>query len=87
MLMAAVGRQTQSAGRRSVKVSLVHEKGEVMAQAVTRISNELQHIARITQRWSVLQCRTLPLMRILRRYPGGKWLPGLPEEAQLLPSG
>jgi hypothetical protein len=35
----------------------------------------------------VLQRWTLPLMRILRRYLGGKWLPGLPDEAQLLLSG
>jgi len=41
MLMAGVGRQVQSSGQRTVKVSMLHEKGEVIAQAVTRISKEL----------------------------------------------
>ena len=87
MLMAAVGRQTQSGGQRRVKVSLVHEKGSVIAHAVTRISNELRRILSITERWSVHQRWSLLLTRLLRRYLGGKWLPGVPAEAQLLLSG
>jgi len=87
MLMSGVGRQIQSGGRRTVKVSLVHEKGDLIAQAVTRISNELHQIRAITERWSVDQRWTLLLTRLLRRWLGGKWLPDLPEEASLLLSG
>ena len=87
MLMAAVGRQTQSGGQRRVKVSLVHEKSWIIANAVTQISNEIAHIVSITERWSVPQRWSLLLTRILRRYLGGKWLPDIPAEAQLLLSG
>jgi hypothetical protein len=87
MLMSGVGRQVKSGGQRTVKVSVLHEKGELIAHAVTRISNELHHIRAITERWSVEQRWTLLLTRLLRRWLGGKWLPGLPADAQLLLSG
>jgi hypothetical protein len=87
MLMAGVGRQVQSGGRRTVKVSVLHEKGDLIAGAVTRISKELHHIRAITERWSVEQRWTLLLTRLLRRWLGGKWLPGLPPDAALLLSG
>ena len=87
MLMAGVGRQVQSGGRRTVKVSVLHEKGDHIAHAVTRTSNELHRIRAITERWTVDQRWTLLLTRLLRRWLGGKWLPGLPDEAQLLLSG
>ena len=87
MLMAGVGRQVQSGGQRTVKVSVLHEKGDLIAQAVTQISKELHQIRAITERWSVDQRWTLLLTRLLRRWLGGKWLPGLPDEAALLLSG
>jgi hypothetical protein len=87
MLMSGVGRQIQSGGRRTVRVSVLHEKGDLIAQAVTRISNELHRIRAITERWSVDQRWTLLLTRLLRRWLGGKWLPGLPDDAGLLLSG
>ena len=87
MLMAGVGRQVQSGGQRTVKVSVLHEKGDLIAQAVTQISKELHQIRAITERWHVDQRWTLLLTRILRRWLGGKWLPGLPDEATLLLSG
>jgi hypothetical protein len=65
----------------------VYEKGDLIAQAVTRISNELHQIRAITERWSVDQRWTLLLTRLLRRWLGGKWLPDLPEEDSLLLSG
>ena len=34
MLMAGVGRQVQSGGQWIVKVSILHEKGDVIAKAV-----------------------------------------------------
>lgn len=87
MLMSGVGRQVQSGGQRSVKVSLLHEKGALIASAVTQISNELRQIHAITERWSAQQRWTLLLNRLLRRWIGGKWLPGLPNSAQQLLSG
>lgn len=87
MLMAGVGQQVQSGGQRTVKVSVVHEKGDLIAQAVTQISKELHQIHAITERWNVDQRWTLLLTRLLRRGLGGKWLPGLPDEAALLLSG
>jgi hypothetical protein len=70
MLMAGVGRQVQSGGRRTVRVSVLHEKGDIIAQAVTQISNELHHIRAITERRTVNQRWTLLLTRLLRRWPG-----------------
>jgi len=87
MLMSGVARQVQSGGQRTVKVSVLHEKGDLIASAVTVISNELHQIQSITERWTVEQRWTLLLTRVLRRWLGGKWLPGLPEDAQLLLSG
>ena len=87
MLMAGVGRQVQSGGQRTVKVSILHEKGDVIAKAVTQISKELHQIRAITERWTVDQRWTLLLTRLLRHGLGGKWLPGLPTEAKLLLSG
>jgi len=87
MLMSGVGRQVQSGGQRTIKVGVLHEKGDIIAHAVTLISKELHQIQSITERWTVEQRWTLLLTRVLRRWLGGKWLPGLPDEAQLLLSG
>ena len=87
LLMSGVGRQVKSGGRRTVKVSVLHEKGDLIAHAVTRTSNELHRIRSITERWSAEQRWALLLTRLLRRWLGGKWLPGLPEDARLLLSG
>lgn len=87
MLMSGVGRQIQSGGQRTVRVSILHEKGDLIAHAVTLISKELHQIQSITERWTVEQRWTLILTRVLRRWLGGKWLPGLPDDTQLLLSG
>ena len=87
MLMSGVGRQVQSGGQKTVKVSVLHEKGSLIAHAVTLTSNELQRITAISERWTIEQRWSLILTRVLRRWLGGKWLPGLPEEAGLLLSG
>jgi hypothetical protein len=68
-------------------VGVLHEKQDSIARAVTRISNELQHIRSITEQWTSTQCWTLLLTRLFRRWLGGKWLPGLPLEAELVLSG
>lgn len=87
LLMAAVARQVQRGGQRSVKVSLLHKKGDLIAIAVTRIINELQHIRAITPRWSADRHWSLLPTRLLRRWLGGKWLPRLPNEAAILLGG
>ena len=87
MLMSGVGRQVQSGGQRTIKISILHEKRDLVARAIRQISGEIGRIRAITERWSVEQRWTLLLTRPLRRWLGGKWLPGLPQEAGLLPSG
>ena len=85
--MSGVGRQVQSGGQRSVRVSILHEKGDVVARAIAAISNELCFIHGITERWTVEPRWTLLLTRLLRHGLGGKWLSGLPEGAELQLSG
>jgi hypothetical protein len=87
MLMAGVGRQVKSGGRRTVRVSTVHEMGPEIINAVTCISNEIQQIMSIAEQWTILQRWSLLLTRLLRRWLGGKWLDGLPEGAGILLSG
>jgi hypothetical protein len=87
MLMSGVGRQVQSGGQRTVKVSILHEKGDVIAKAFTQISKEIHQIRAITERWSESQRWTLLLTRVLRRWLGGKWLTDLPAGAELQRSG
>lgn len=86
-MMQGVARQVQSGGQRTVRVSLLHEKGDIIARAVTLISSQLQHMWRITERWTSTQRWALLLTRLLRRWLGGKWLPGVPPEAAMLLSG
>jgi len=87
MLMQGVGRQVRSGGRRTVRVSILHEKDDAIARAVGLISNELTHLQAITEQWTPTQRWTLLLTRLFRRWLGGKWLPGLPPEAALFLSG
>jgi len=86
-LMQGVARQVQSGGQRKIKVSLMHGSSAQIMRSVTLTSNLLQNISGITERWSVLEKWTLLLTRVLRRYLGGKWLPGLPPQAAMLLSG
>ena len=87
MLMSGIGRQVQSGGQQTIKVSILHEKRDLVARAIRQISGEIGQIRAITERWSVEQRWTLLLTRLLRRWLGGKWLPNLPQEAELLLSG
>jgi hypothetical protein len=54
-MMQGVARQVQSGGQRTVRVSLLHEKGDLIAQAVTLISKQLQQMRLITERWTNAQ--------------------------------
>ena len=87
MLMSGVARQIQSGGRRTIRVSNLYEKGEVIAQAITAISKELHRIRAITEQWTAIEKWSLILTRVLRRWLGGKWLDGLPKDANFLLSG
>ena len=82
MPMAGVGRQVQSGGQWIVKVSILHEKGDVIAKAVTQFSKELHQIRAITERGTVDQRWTLLVTRLLRHGLCGKWLPSLPIEVK-----
>jgi hypothetical protein len=86
-LLSGVARETRHGGQRRVKVSLLHEKGDLIAQAITLISSFLHRVSTITPRWTARQCWSLLLTRILRGKLGGKWLGDLPPGAQPLLSG
>ena len=86
-LMQGVARQVHSGGQSTVKISLVHEYRDDIATLVSLTSRQLQRFSRITERWTAREKWNLLLTRLLRRWLGGKWLPGLPPEAKLLLSG
>lgn len=86
-LMQGVSRQVQSSGQRTVKVSLVHENKDIIEELVGQTSRQLHHMKLNTERWDAAKKWSLLLTRLLRRWLGGKWLPGLPDEARLLLSG
>lgn len=86
-LMQGVARQVRSGGQRTVKISLLHEKGDLIARAVTLISSQLHKMMAIAERWTIKQRWCLLLTRLLRRWLGGKWLQGVPIEAEPLFSG
>jgi hypothetical protein len=86
-LMQGVARQVQSGGQRKVKVSLLHEKGDLIAHAVTLISSQLHEMMRIAERWTIGQRWAFLLTRLLRRWLGGKWIAGVPMEAAPLLCG
>jgi len=86
-LMQGVARQVQSGGQRKIKISILHEKGERIVRAVGVISSQLQEFMRIAERWTIAQRWAFLLTRLLQRWLGGKWLPGVPAEAAPLLSG
>ena len=95
-LLNGVGRLTAHSGpirlrsgrpQRTVKVSLQHEKGDLIAQAITAVSNTLQRFNAIAEQWTIEQRWTLLLTHIFRRWLGGKWLGELPPQAATFLSG
>ncbi len=50
ILKAGVARQIKSAGQRTVRESILHEIGHLIAHALTQISNEIAFISSITER-------------------------------------
>ena len=86
-LLHGVARLTRSGGQRTVKVSVQHEKSDLITAAITQVSNTLRRFQAIAEQWSVEQRWTLLLTHIFRRWLGGKWLGQLPPEAEPLLSG
>ena len=48
MLMSGVGRQWQSGGQRTIKVSILHERRDQVARAIRQINGEIGQIRPIT---------------------------------------
>jgi Transposase DDE domain group 1 len=86
-LMQGVARQVEGGGQKRIKISLMHQDGDIISKAITLISKEIQHIAAITEQWRVSDRWLVFLMRICRKYLGGKHLPNLLPEAIPLLAG
>ena len=77
-LLHGVARLTQHSGQRTVKVSLQHENGPLLAVAITAVSNTLHRLNAIAGAGLPWQRWTLLFTHIFRRWLGGKWLGELP---------
>lgn len=84
-LMQGVARRVESGGQKSVRVSILHRNAQALKAAITAISKEISYIAATAQQWNVEQRWMLFIVRIYRRYFGGKRPVGyLPETEKLL---
>lgn len=81
-LMQGVGRQVQSSGQKTIKISLTHAQSSKVAAAVTLISRRLHEFSGIAEQWTVDQRWAYLLTCVLRPWLGGKWLSGIPPDAQ-----
>ena len=81
-LMEGVGRQVQSGGQKTIKLSFTHEKGKQIAEAVSLISNKLHEFGLIAAQWTIPQRWAYLLSCVLRPLLRGKWLAGVPTEGQ-----
>jgi hypothetical protein len=86
-LMQGVGRRVESGGQKCIKVSILHQKAEAISAAITAISREISRIANAAEQWSISQRWLLLLVRIYRRYFGGKRPAGFLPAGDLLLSG
>ena len=78
---------TKSGGRRTLKVSLQHEKSGEIQKLILNVSRTLQKLSAITEGWEQEKRWACLLTYIFRRWLGGKWLGQLPEQAERLLSG
>ena len=86
-LQHGVARLVRSGGQRTVKVSVRHEKSDLITAAIAQVSNTLARFQSIAEQWTIEQRWTLLLTHIFRHWLGGKWLDQLPPEAEPLLSG
>lgn len=86
-LMQGVGRRVESGGQKRIRVSILHEKADRISAAITAISKEISHLAATAEQWSTGQRWLLLLVRIYRKYFGGKRPAGFLPTAELLLSG
>jgi len=86
-LLEGVARMTKSGGRRTIKVSLQHEKSGELHGLILNISRTLQRFSAITEGWQQKQRWACLLTYIFRRWLGGKWLGQLPAQAEGFLSG
>jgi hypothetical protein len=86
-LLEGVARMTKSGGRRTLKVSLQHEKKGDLQGLILNISRTLQRFIAITEGWRQEQRWACLLTYIFRRWLGGKWLGQLPAQAEGFLSG
>ncbi len=86
-LLHGVGRRIGSGGQRTIKVSVAHEKSDLLTAAITQVSNTLCRFHAIAEHWTIEQRWTLLLTPICRHWLGGKWLGPLPPAAEPLLSG
>ena len=78
-LLGGVARMTRHSGQRTIKVSLQHDKKELLVEAIKLVSKTLCRFYLIAEQWSIEQRWTLLLTHIFRHWLGGKWLGALPE--------
>jgi hypothetical protein len=81
-LLEGVGRMTKSGGRRTLKVSLPHEKRGEIQKLILNISRTLHSFSAITEGWEQEQRWACLLTSIFRRWLGGKWLGQFPAQAE-----
>ena len=86
-LLGGVGRLVRHSGQQTIKVSLQHEKSDLITQAISAVSKSLQKMTTIAEQWSDQQRWHLLLTHIFRRWLGGRWLGDLPPQASGVLSG
>jgi hypothetical protein len=86
-LLEGVAMMTKSGGRRTLKVSLQHEKIGQIEKLILNISRTLQRFSAITKGWEHEQRWACLLTHIFRRWLGRKWLGQVPAQAEGLLSG
>ena len=85
--MQGVGRGVESGGQKRIKVSILHQKADVITAAITAISKEIRRLATAAEQWTIEQRWLLLLVRIYRHYFGGKRPAGFLPTGELLLSG